>query len=231
MSAPDNATPHLAADYDVSVRQTIAFYEAIQAQTVDVARTIKTNVDCWWDAGCGTGYLVELAIPHFPRTSFVLTDPSQAMLDQAESRLKKYKSNNVKFLPPIGNQNLITYEGKAHPQIVTAILCNHYLRRDGRRAATQACYRLLEQDGVFITVENISPVTEGALTLDLRRWRRFQLERGRPPSVVDDHITRFNTEYFPITVDEHLDLLRRTGFRNASLFWLSYMQAGFYAVK
>jgi len=32
-------------------------------------------------------------------------------------------------------------------------------------------------------------------------------------------------------VDEHLGLLRRAGFRNVDLFWLSHMQAGFYAVK
>lgn len=231
MNASDNATPHLAADYDASVRQTIPFYEAIQAQTVDLARTVKPNVDCWLDAGCGTGYLVELAIPHFERTSFVLTDPSQSMLDQAKRRFKEYKSNRVKFLSPVANQNLGTHEDEVHPQIVTEILCNHYLHEEGRRVATQACYRLLEQDGVFITVENITPMTEAAVTIDLERWRRFQLERGRPPSVVDDHIKRFNTEYFPITVDEHLELLRRVGFRNASLFWLSYMQAGFYAVK
>ncbi len=59
----------------------------------------------------------------------------------------------------------------------------------------------------------------------------FQLEQGRPPSVVDDHAKRFGKEYFPITLDEHYELLRRTGFRNVSLFWLSYMQAGFYAIK
>lgn len=131
----------------------------------------------------------------------------------------------------MANQNLSTYEGEIHPQIVTAILCNHYLRTEGRRAATQACYRLLAQDGVFITAENISPDTEAAVTLGLERWRRFQLQQGRLPSVVDDHIKRFNTEYFPITVHEHLDLLRRTGFKDAGVLWLSHVQAGFYAVK
>lgn len=231
MSTPDNATPHKAADYDAGVRQTIPFYEAIQAQTVNLVRTIKPEAECWFDTGCGTGYLAELAIPCFPKTSFVLTDPSSAMLDQAERRLRDHKPDRVRFLPPIGNENLGTCEDHVHPQIITAILCNHYLLREGRQAATEASYRLLAKDGLFVTVENISPAAEADVTLGLERWRRFQLEHGRSPLVVDDHVKRFNTEYFPITVGEHLDLLRRAGFRSATLFWLSYMQAGFYAVK
>lgn len=44
-------------------------------------------------------------------------------------------------------------------------------------------------------------------------------------------MTRFKHKYFPITIGEHLNLLKRVGFRVAELFWLSYMQAGFYAIK
>jgi tRNA (cmo5U34)-methyltransferase len=38
-------------------------------------------------------------------------------------------------------------------------------------------------------------------------------------------------EYFPITVEEHLDLLRNCGFGAVEMFWYSYMQAGFYCIK
>jgi len=48
---------------------------------------------------------------------------------------------------------------------------------------------------------------------------------------VDKHIKRFDSEYFPITIVEHLDLLKETGFGDINLFWYSYAQAGFYAVK
>jgi len=42
---------------------------------------------------------------------------------------------------------------------------------------------------------------------------------------------RFDVEYFPINIEEHLKLLRKTGFRIVELFWYSYMQAGFYGIK
>ncbi len=229
MSASDNATPHKAAEYDMAVRQTIPFYEAIQMQVVDIARTVKPNADCWFDTGAGTGYLVELAVPNFRSTSFVLADTSPAMLDRAKRRLADLQPERVRFLPPIGNQDLCAYQGQIHPDIITAVLCNHYLSREGRHTATEA--RLLPEEGLFITVENITPAAEANVTLGLERWKRFQLEQGRPPSVVDDRAKRFGKEYFPITLGEHYELQRRTGFRNVSLFWLSYMQAGFYAIK
>jgi tRNA (cmo5U34)-methyltransferase len=37
--------------------------------------------------------------------------------------------------------------------------------------------------------------------------------------------------FFPITVEEHLSLLKKMGFNAVELLWYSYMQAGFYCVK
>jgi len=42
------------------------------------------------------------------------------------------------------------------------------------------------------------------------------------------HLKRFNKAYFPITISEHLDLLKQCGFSVAELFWYSYMQACHY---
>jgi len=62
-------------------------------------------------------------------------------------------------------------------------------------------------------------------------WKNFQLSHGRNEKEIQKHLERFDTEYFPITVEEHLELLRATGFKTVELFWYSYMQAGFYCIK
>ncbi len=159
----------------MAVRQTIPFYEAIQMQVVDIARTISPEAECWFDTGCGTGYLVELAIPHFPKARFILVDPSQAILDQAKSRRAGFRPERVRFLPPIANEDFGVYEGQIHPDIISAVLCNHCLHREGRHVATEASYRLLAEEGLFITVENITPAVEADIALGLERWKRFQL--------------------------------------------------------
>jgi len=59
--------------------------------------------------------------------------------------------------------------------------------------------------------------------------QRFQMERGK--SAAASHIKRFGVEYFPVSIEEHLSLLRETGFKSVELLWFSYLQAGFYAIK
>ena len=75
MIQADNNTPYASSVYDQNVRQTIPFYETIHLETIDLVKTVKPDVSCWLDTGCGTGYLVEMALPLFPGTRFVLADP------------------------------------------------------------------------------------------------------------------------------------------------------------
>lgn len=231
MTASDNATPHKAAEYDKSVRQTIPFYEIIQSEVVDLVRTVRPDVNCWLDTGCGTGYLVEIAMSYFPRTGFVLTDPSKPILKQAMTRLRGQPEDRVRFLPPTPSQSLSVYLKRLRPQVITAVLSHHYLHKPQRHEATQICHQLLDEGGVFVTVENINPDAEEAISLGLERWKHFQIEHGRSKSIAEEHAKRFNSAYFPVSVEEHTSLLREVGFKVVNLFWMSHMQAGFYAIK
>ncbi|MBN1384818.1 MAG: hypothetical protein JW983_08060 [Elusimicrobia bacterium] len=69
------------------------------------------------------------------------------------------------------------------------------------------------------------------IDFQLDRWMDFQLSEGRSKKDVDEHRKRFGVKYFPIKLSEHLKLLDSAGFRIAGIFWLSYMQAGFFCIK
>lgn len=230
MTVSDNSTPHQAADYDASVRQVIPYYELMQAEVVDLAKSLRPDARLWLDTGCGTGYLISLALDAFPTTSFVVTDPSEAMLGRAKARLERQGLGRVRFLPSTRTEGL-RLPVNDHPQIVTAILCHHYLQAEPRTDATRACYEALEKGGVYITLEHTAAATDYAQQVNMDRWRRFQLARGKTPAEVDEHLGRFGTHYFPITAAEHLRLLRDTGFAVAEVFWASFVDTGFYAVK
>jgi tRNA (cmo5U34)-methyltransferase len=227
----DNTTPHKAAEYDPNVRRTIPFYEVIHQEIVNLVKAVKPDVAWWLDTGCGTGYLVELALQAFPQTRFVLADPSETMLGQAQSQLESVAGERVRFLEPAGSASLVEQMGDVMPQVVTAVLCHHYLRPAGRRRAVQACYDVLDRRGLFVTVENVAPRTEQGTRIGLERWKRYQMQAGRSEAVVNSHLERFNTKYFPITIDEHIRLMTEVGFQVVEPFWLSQMQAGFYGIK
>ena len=115
--------------------------------------------------------------------------------------------------------------------MVTAIQCHHYGDSEARRRATLACHQILAPGGVYVTFENIRPDTPRGVQIALDRWLRFQREAGRSAAETEEHRLRFDKSFFPITVAEHLDLLREAGFASFGNFWLSQMQAGFYAIK
>ena len=227
----DNTTPHKASAYDEDVRKTIPFYETLQREALNLVQTVCPEPALWLDTGCGTGYLVDLAGRLFPHTQFVLADPSEAMLTQARQRLAGEPEGRVRFLPPLPSEKLLTYQAELRPQVITALMCHHYLPLAERQAAVQACYTLLDDSGLFITFENIDLNTPQSTQIGLKRWCNFQLEAGRSASAVEAHRQRFKTQLLPITVNEHLALLKSVGFRVVEHFWLSHMQAGFYALK
>jgi tRNA (cmo5U34)-methyltransferase len=227
----DNTSSHAAAVYDQGVRQTIPFYETIQQQALDLIQTVKPEPACWLDTGCGTGYLVSLAAPLFPQTRFILADPSAGMLEQARQRFAGRFEGRLEFLPPQPSEALAAWQPAKKPQVITALLCHHYLQPAERRRAVQACYDRLENNGLFVVFEIIELTTPEGTAFGLKRWRDFQLEAGRSTTAVEAHLQRYKTEILPIPVAEHVALLKSAGFQTVEHFWLSQMQAGFYAIK
>lgn len=228
---PDqNSIPHLPEDYDARISLILPYYSSFHQEIINFVKSLPSSPKVWMDTGCGTGSLVNKAIEEFPYTKFLLLDPSEEMLVQAKEKLSAYPSAKVQFLKVSPTQEF-SQELEEKPDVITAIQCHHYLRREGRARAASKCYNLLKEGGIYITFENIRPLTEEGVTIGKRYWGDFQSTHGRNDEEIQKYLERFDTEYFPITVEEHLKLLRETGFRAVELFWYSYMQAGFYCIK
>lgn len=223
-----NSTPHLPEDYDLQVRKVIPYYDSMHLETINLIRSLRPIPRSWLDTGCGTGALVRLAHELMPDTSFILVDPSTTMLEVARDRFKG--EERVRFLRPLRTQDL-RGELDETPDLITAIQCHHYLTRVERERAVQTCHDLLARDGTFITFENVRPLTDMGIDIGLRNWSFFQSRNGRSQEEIVSHMARFDKDYFPITIEEHIEMLRGIGFHSVELLWYSYMQAGLYCRK
>ena len=224
----DNNTAHNAGEYDGKIRATIP-NERFHSETIDLVKSIKPLPEKWLDTGCGTGAFVVSALDDFKSTRFVLSDPSKEMLEIAREKLSHEGNNMIEILGPVSSQDLrLPDEGI---DVITAIQAHHYLDQDGRRAAVENCFRMLRAGGIFITYENISPFTSSGIRVGLDRWKRFQIALGKGMEEAEKHVNRFGQDYYPITIEEHLGLLKEAGFSVVEILWVSYMQAGFYAIK
>ena len=102
---------------------------------------------------------------------------------------------------------------------------------EDRIKAIEVCYDTLKENGTFITFENIRPLTKKGIEIGKSYWKNFQLEHGKGEEEINQHLARFDVEYFPITIEDHLAVLRDSGFSTVEVLWYSYLQAGFYCIK
>jgi tRNA (cmo5U34)-methyltransferase len=216
--------------YDGHISGTIPYYQTFNLEIINLVTVAGREPVLWLDTGCGTGNLVSQAAKAFPHTEFILADPSAEMLQEAKQKMQHNAVANYRILAPCGTQEVSLPQGE-NPDIISAVLCHHYLDKQGRKNAAEICFRLLTDGGLFITFENIRPLTMAGTEIGLANWQRFQLERGKSAGAAASHIKRFGIEYFPVTIEEHLSLLKETGFEIVELLWFSYLQAGFYAIK
>ena len=228
--AKNNMTPYNPQEYDTNINNTIPYYSAIHQEILNLVKAFSLEAKVWMDTGCGTGNLVEKAAKDFPGTKFLLLDPSKDMLEIAKKKLASFSRERMEFLEASPTQEFSS-KLEERPDIITAIQCHHYLNNEERTKAVKVCFDLLETTGVFISFENIRPLTNDGIKIGQKYWRNFLLSRERNEEDVEKYLTRFDVEYFPLTVEEHLELLRSSGFKTVEIFWYSYMQAGFYCIK
>ncbi|MCX7710001.1 MAG: class I SAM-dependent methyltransferase [Clostridia bacterium] len=225
----DNKTAHAAAEYDSKVNVTIPNYEILHSEALELVQTVNKSPETWLDTGCGTGTFVMKAISLFPGTKFVLADPSDSMLEIAGDKVSAVTQKNIEILEPVSSQDIALPEGTF--DIVTAIQSHHYMNAETRAEATRNCFRMLKSGGLYITFENIRPFTEKGTGIGLNRWKGFQIMGGKTIEEAQKHVERFGKEFLPITISEHLTVLKNAGFKTVELLYMAYMQAGFYAIK
>lgn len=224
----DNITSHNSTEYDEKILVTIPNYGLFHKEIINLVNCFNPNPEKWLDTGCGTGSFSLLASNEFYKTEFVLADPSEDMLKIAK---KKNLNNNfkVEVLESTSTQELCLSD--EYFDVITAIQAHHYLDENERKKATSNCFRMLKNNGIYITFENTRPFTRKGIDIAKKRVEEFQIKNGKSEEEVIKFSKRFDTEYFPININQHLDLLYEIGFTYVEVFWYSYMQAGFYAIK
>lgn len=213
-------------EYDKKIRSTIPFYEDIYQQIAELVNAFKKQAMVWLDVGCGTGKMAETAAQCCPVKHFCLCDISEEMLKGAQIKLRNYGEKIAYY-----ESSVLDLSDIAKFDVVTAVLVNHYLNREERMRAVRRCYRALKPGGIFVTVENMAPNSRIGRDIGLKRWQQYQMNNGISQQESQRHMERYGSGYFPISISDQLQLISDGGFETVEVFWVSYLQAGFYAIK
>ncbi len=220
----DNKSAYNSSIYDEKIINVLPYYREYHGQIIDLVRNMGFKDPDWLDTGCGTGTLARRVLEDRDDVKFTLCDPSEKMLAEAKEKLA---GRDIRFFNISSQQ--IGFESEF--DVVTAVQSHHYLQPEERKDAVEKCYRALRNNGVFIAFENIRMSADNSESIALARWAQFLTDHGNSPEDVQMQLDRRGTEVFPITIEEHIRLLRESGFNSVDVLWTSYLQAGFWAVK
>jgi len=184
------------------------------------------------DLGIGTGYFTERFLSHFPNSRVLGIDGAQAMIELAKARLRSFVSR-VEFV--LGDFRKLQELGPraAMVDVIFSAYALHHLSRSDKEVVLRQVVKLLLPDGWFVNADLIvadSPELESRLQ-ELRVAGIVERAGGSDSRFADSALTRQfladleqNESDQPLTLAGDLQLLRSSGLKNVSAFWLEYRE-------
>lgn len=222
----DNISAFHSFEYDMKIKATIPEFDKFYNDIIEIIKLYFNKRINVIDIGCGTGTFAEKATNNIDICNFDLMDVSAKMLSIAKNRLKDYDIKN-RFI----EADIKTTNFEKDYDVITAVQVLHYFNEEERKQAIQKCYNGLNNGGILFNCENYKPFSYEYTNISLERWKSFQIANGKSETEAEDHIKRFNKEYFPITIDNHINIMRDTGFKSVEIFRLTNLQVGILGIK
>jgi ubiquinone/menaquinone biosynthesis C-methylase UbiE len=229
------------AAYDLSQR--VKTYDADmdlmhpnRSKMVDIALEVlpfpKTAALRAIDLGIGTGYFTERFLNEFPNSRVLGIDGAEAMIELAKARLIS-SSSRVQFVVGDFRELRELAPGTGMIDVVFSAYALHHLDRVDKQDLLNQIVELLVPGGWFVNADLIvahSPEVENRLQ-QIRVAGIVERAGGVDSRFADFALTRqFLADLErkeadqPITLAEDLALMRRSGLKNASVFWLEYRE-------
>ena len=184
------------------------------------------------DLGIGTGYFTEQFLNHFANSRVLGVDGAQAMVELAKERLRSLTSR-VDFAIGDFRQLQQLVPGPATVDVVFSAYALHHLSRPDKETVLKHVVELLVPGGWFVNADLIaanSPELESRLQ-ELGVAGIVERASGSDNRFADSASTcRFladlekNERDQPLTLSEDLAVLRSSGLKNVSAFWLEYRE-------
>lgn len=184
------------------------------------------------DLGIGTGYFTECFLNHFPNSRVLGIDGAQAMIQLAKARLTSLASRVELVIGDFRKlQELAPDAGTV--DVVFSAYALHHLSRPEKELVLRQVAELLVPGGWFVNADLIvadSPELESRLQ-QIRVAGIVERAGGADSRFANSALTRqFLADLErkeadqPLTLAGDLALLRNSGLKNVSAFWLEYRE-------
>ena len=219
-------TSEVAEHFDTHVRKSIPLYDEVQQMTADMSEWFIHNGSTVYDIGSSTGETIfHLQKKHASKENvrFIGIDNSEMMVKQA---WKKVSANNVQFL----YQDVVQTEFE-EADLFISLFTLQFLSMPERMQVLQRMYRCLRSGGALIMAEKVL-AEEGRFN---EIWVELYWDFKKGQGLTDDQILQkargIRGVLRPITLTEHIRMLKMIGFNSIDVFFKWYNFAGILAIK
>ena len=170
------------------------------------------------DVGGGSGILEAEVYKRLPTARFVLVDGSRPMLDLARARLAPHR-DRVEII----EADFAAFPALDLPpgpyRLALSMQALHHVTDDAKAAVVRRVYAELEPRGVFLWGDRVR-LDDGLLRpVYGATWEHWDRTARRPSGAsAQDFFDKYaDKDDYPASLEQHLEILTRTGFQAACL--------------
>ncbi|MEG3225222.1 MAG: methyltransferase type 12 [Methanobacteriales archaeon Met13] len=203
-----------AEKYDRQRKHVIPCLEELYNIIYDIATVERSNPKIL-DLGAGTGLLTSYLYKKYPKGYFTLVDLSEEMLNIARARFK----NEANFRYVV--DDYLKTDFKDYFDLAVSSLSIHHLKHQDKEFLYQKIYQHLSQGGVFLNADQIlgpNPANEDEYQSNwMKRIDVGSLSEAEK-KIIYDRMKLDN----PATLENNLNWLKKSGFKDVDVFYKYY---------
>ena len=176
------------------------------------------------DLGCGDGIIAHELLALDASISATLVDGSEDMLDKAGERLRGIE--NVRFIRASFQEILEKDILGGKFDFIVSSLAIHHLTTDEKREFFRMIYSHLYDGGYFLNMDVVIAPAEALEQWYMKLWQEWMDEKKASMGMeggccFDDIIRRYreSDDNRPDTLDDQLESLRDTGYKDVDCFY------------
>ena len=176
------------------------------------------------DIGCGDGVLTEELLGKDKTIIATLVDGSLTMLQKARERLTAY--SGINFIQASFQDLLTGAIPLGHFDLCVSSFAIHHLEMEGKKNLYRYIYGHLNAEGHFVNIDVVLSPSEGLEQWYFSIWREWmqhmQDQLNAKDKLPEDIIRRYkdpSSMNKPDTLEDQLEALRGTGFRDVDCYY------------
>jgi tRNA (cmo5U34)-methyltransferase len=212
--------------YDDWMRKALPSYEGIFAAALEQIPFEKAASIRALDLGAGTGLFSWHVLEEYPAATFTLCDLAPKMLEIARERFAAYSGQ---FTYLLEDYRQISADQKF--DLVISSLSIHHLSDEDKRALFLRVHSLLEDDGLFINIDQVWGPTEYWQSRYWDQWLEKVSRSGASQEQIEASIKRRKEYDREASLADQLQWLGQTGFSQVDCVYKHAFIGVFCALK